>query len=98
MQRINRTGLITGIAASLSMSASEYLSTRTEEDHTKHPVKAALYTGVAYVFTVALLIAPYLVLNNSFVSLGLSLAFAIDAAAFCRTKIVSARDCRTHHV
>ena len=74
---IAMTGLITGIAASLSMSASEYLSTRTEEDRNKHPVKAALYTGAAYVITVALLIAPYLFLNNPFLSLGLSLAFAI---------------------
>jgi VIT1/CCC1 family predicted Fe2+/Mn2+ transporter len=74
---IAMTGLITGIAASLSMSASEYLSTRTEEDHTKHPVKAALYTGTAYVLTVALLIAPYLAFHNPFLSLGLSLGFAL---------------------
>jgi VIT1/CCC1 family predicted Fe2+/Mn2+ transporter len=74
---IAMTGLITGIAASLSMSASEYLSTRTEENHKKHPGKAALYTGIAYVFTVALLIAPFLVFNNPFLSLGLSLGFAL---------------------
>lgn len=74
---IAMTGLITGIAASLSMSASEYLSTRTEEDHNKHPIKAALYTGIAYVFTVALLIAPYLFLDNALLSLGLSLGFAL---------------------
>jgi VIT1/CCC1 family predicted Fe2+/Mn2+ transporter len=74
---IAATGLITGIAASLSMSASEYLSTRTEEDSDKHPVKAALYTGVAYVCTVALLIIPFLVLDNPFLSLGISLGFAL---------------------
>jgi VIT1/CCC1 family predicted Fe2+/Mn2+ transporter len=74
---IAMTGLITGIAASLSMSASEYLSTRTEEDHSKHPVKAALYTGITYIFTVALLIIPYLFLDNPFQALGLSLAFAL---------------------
>ncbi|MCJ7433325.1 MAG: VIT1/CCC1 family protein [Anaerolineales bacterium] len=34
------SGLITGIAASLSMAASEYLSTRSE-DTSKHPVRAA---------------------------------------------------------
>ncbi len=74
---IAATGLITGIAASLSMSASEYLSTRTEEDHSKHPVKAALYTGIAYVFAVTLLIVPFLTLGNPFLSLGISLGFAI---------------------
>lgn len=54
------SGLITGIAASLSMAASEYLSTRSEVTE-KHPVRAALYTGVAYVITVALLVLPYLI-------------------------------------
>jgi VIT1/CCC1 family predicted Fe2+/Mn2+ transporter len=79
---IAMTGLITGIAASFSMSASEYLSTRTEEDGAKRPVKAALYTGIAYIFTVALLIAPYLLLDNPFLSLGLSLAFALLVILF----------------
>src|SRR5574341_282925 len=49
------TGLITGIAASLSMAASEYLSTRSEETE-KHPFRAAVYTGIAYIITVTLLI------------------------------------------
>ena len=53
---IGMAGLITGIAASLSMAASEYLSTSTEEGE-RDPLKACLYTGVAYVFTVVVLIA-----------------------------------------
>src|SRR4026209_2850478 len=57
------SGLITGIAASMSMAASEYLSTRSEET-TKQPVRAAIYTGIAYISTVALLILPYLLLDN----------------------------------
>ena len=68
-------GLITGIAASLSMAASEYLSARTEEDNAR-ALKSALYTGGAYVFTVACLVLPYLVLSNYI----LSLAFTIVAA------------------
>ena len=54
-------GLITGIAAALSMAASEYLSTKSEQGHAKSPLKACAYTGVAYVVTVAVLIVPYLV-------------------------------------
>ncbi len=50
-------GLITGIAASLSMAASEYLSTKSEGD--KNPLKAAFYTGIAYVFTVVVLVLPF---------------------------------------
>lgn len=60
------SGLITGIAASLSMAASEYLSTRSEKTD-KHPVRAAVYTGIAYVITVALLVLPYLLSPNTFI-------------------------------
>jgi VIT1/CCC1 family predicted Fe2+/Mn2+ transporter len=59
------SGLITGIAASLSMAASEYLSTRSEET-SKHPVRAAVYTGIAYIITVALLVLPYLLMPENF--------------------------------
>ncbi|MBV6392891.1 MAG: hypothetical protein KPEEDBHJ_02118 [Anaerolineales bacterium] len=54
------SGLITGIAASMSMAASEYLSTRSEKTN-KHPVRAAVYTGFAYIVTVSLLVLPYLI-------------------------------------
>ena len=74
---IAMTGLITGIAASLSMAASEYLSTRAEPDDAKHPVKASVYTGVAYAATVGLLILPYLVVPNLMVALGWSLSNAV---------------------
>jgi len=57
-------------------SASEYLSSRSEEGG-QDPVKSSLYTGLAYVVTVALLIAPYLVLTNYMVCLGLTLATAV---------------------
>jgi VIT1/CCC1 family predicted Fe2+/Mn2+ transporter len=73
---IGVTGLITGIAASLSMGASEYLSTKSEETE-KSPAKAALYTTVAYVLTVILLIFPYLILTNVYLCLGLALIDAI---------------------
>ncbi|HRZ13877.1 MAG TPA: VIT1/CCC1 transporter family protein [Candidatus Omnitrophota bacterium] len=69
-------GLITGIAASLSMAASEYLSTK-QEDTQKDPLKASLITGGAYVLTVTLLILPYLLLDNLSVCLGLVLITAV---------------------
>jgi VIT1/CCC1 family predicted Fe2+/Mn2+ transporter len=61
--------LITGISASLSMAGSEYLSTKTEEDETKHPLKASLYTGVAYAGATFILVLPFFVLSNPFWSL-----------------------------
>ncbi len=70
------SGLITGIAASLSMAASEYLSTRSEKT-SKHPVRAAIYTGIAYISTVTLLILPYLLLDNYYIDLAISLSTAV---------------------
>lgn len=70
------SGLITGIAASLSMAASEYLSTRSENTD-KHPVRAAIYTGIAYIITVSLLIMPYLLLENYILCLLISLTTAV---------------------
>jgi VIT1/CCC1 family predicted Fe2+/Mn2+ transporter len=70
------TGLITGIAAALSMATSEYLSTRAEGT-AKRPVRAAVYTGIAYIFTVALLIAPYLLFANYFLDLAVALLAAV---------------------
>jgi VIT1/CCC1 family predicted Fe2+/Mn2+ transporter len=70
------SGLITGIAASLSMAASEYLSTRSEET-TKQPVRAAIYTGIAYVITVALLVLPYLLFENYILDLIITLTVAV---------------------
>jgi len=70
------TGSITGIAAALSMAASEYLSTKTE-GAIQQPLKAAFYTGTSYVVTVALLIVPYLVLHNYYMSLACTLLTAV---------------------
>ena len=70
------SGLITGIAASMSMAASEYLSTRSEET-TKHPVRAAIYTGIAYIVTVALLVLHYLLIENYILDLVIALTIAV---------------------
>jgi len=70
------SGLITGIAAAMSMAASEYLSTRSE-DTDKHPVRAALYTGIAYIGTVFLLILPYLLFENYYLDLAWALTTAV---------------------
>ena len=66
-------GFITGVAASLSMAASEYLSQRSEDRETQKPLKAAVYTGVAYIGTVLFLVLPYLIFTNLYLCLGLAL-------------------------
>jgi vacuolar iron transporter family protein len=70
------SGLITGIAASMSMAASEYLSTRSEET-SKHPVRAAIYTGIAYISTVTLLVLPYLLFEDYILDLVITLITAV---------------------
>lgn len=69
-------GAITGIAASLSMAASEFLSTKSEGGQ-KSPFKAAVYTGIAYVLTVTILILPYLLSDNLILSLTLMIINAV---------------------
>jgi len=73
---IAMAGLITGIAASFSMAASDYLSKKAD-DTQKNPLRSAAYTGTAYVITVALLILPYLLFTNYLVCLGITLCIAI---------------------
>jgi VIT1/CCC1 family predicted Fe2+/Mn2+ transporter len=69
-------GLITGIAASLSMGCTEYLAIKSEES-TKTPLKSALYTGSAYIITVFFLVLPYLVIPHVFVAFGVMILNAL---------------------
>jgi VIT1/CCC1 family predicted Fe2+/Mn2+ transporter len=73
------TGGITGIAAALSMAASEYLSTRSDvsSSATRTPIRAAIYTGIAYIVTVLTLILPYLLFANFYLCLAITLALAV---------------------
>jgi VIT1/CCC1 family predicted Fe2+/Mn2+ transporter len=61
------SGLITGIAASFSMAASEYLSSKADGE--AEPLKSSIYTGIAYIATVILLVIPYFIFSNYLVCL-----------------------------
>ena len=52
------SGLIVGISATFSMASSEFLAARSEGRN--DALKSCSYTGIAYLITVVLLIAPYL--------------------------------------
>jgi VIT1/CCC1 family predicted Fe2+/Mn2+ transporter len=73
------SGIITGIAASFSMAASDYLASRAEGN--RQARKSAIYTGLAYLITVFLLVLPYLLLPTEgswiFISLGITLLIAV---------------------
>ena len=72
---VGMAGFITGVAATLSMAASEYLSKKADPSE-EHPLKAAVYTGIAYMITVALLLLPYMLLSSPLVALFFCLVIA----------------------
>ena len=81
IELIALAGFITGISASLSMGASEYLSTSEEMDESKSPLKASLLTGGTYLVAVIILIAPFILLlpynPDPIIPLIISVIFAV---------------------
>ena len=69
------SGLIIGISATFSMASSEFLAARSEGRD--DALKSCTYTGIAYLITVILLIAPYLVCSNEQFILALVCMLAI---------------------
>ncbi len=74
---IGITGLVMGVAASLSMAASGYLASQEDEREDLDPVKSAIFTGLAYIFTVAFLVFPYLIQDDPYYALGGMLAATV---------------------
>ncbi len=87
--QVAKLGLITGMAAAMSMAASAFLSARAdanakdkEDDEDKSPMTSALYTGIAYVITVFLLVTPYFIFSNLYCALITMLLVAFGIIAF----------------
>ena len=68
-------GIITGISATLSMAASNYLAERS--DGNENALKSSFYIGAAYLITVALMVLPYLLLPNSLYALAFAIMLGI---------------------
>ncbi len=70
---IGSTILISGLAATLAMSASEYLSQKAEETRTsgRSPVKAISWAGGIYLSVVLVIALPYLLFTNCYAALAL---------------------------
>jgi len=78
---IGSTGLVMGVAASLSMAASGYLSSREEDVQDTNPITSAIYTGSAYIITVVFLVLPYFLLDNPYLALSILLVITIAIIA-----------------
>ena len=84
------SGLIVGISATFSMAASEFLSARSEGR--SDAFKSCCYTGIAYLVTVALLIAPYLVFPSHILALAVMLTIVLAEIAAFSYYIAIAKD------
>ena len=78
---VGSTGLVMGVAASLSMAASGYLASKEDNQEETNPVTSAIYTGSAYIITVVFLVLPYFLLSNPFLALGIMLVITIGIIA-----------------
>jgi VIT1/CCC1 family predicted Fe2+/Mn2+ transporter len=87
---ISLAGLVTGISAAFSMAASDYLSSKADGD--PRASKSALYTGGAYLITVALLILPFLLIPNKFPALAITLAIAVVIIFLFNYYLATAKD------
>ena len=83
-------GLITGIAACLSMACTEYLAIKSEK--TRNPLKSAVYTGTTYVLTVLFLVVPYILIPNVFIALAVMIVIAVIIILVFNFYIAVARD------
>lgn len=69
------SGIIASVAASLSMTASNYLAEKTNENPTA--LTAGLYTGLAYMLTCVALIIPFFIIPDRLWALMMTFAVAI---------------------
>jgi len=74
---VGKTALISGLAATLAMVASEYLSQKADAGDSVEPLKAALYTGVVYVFVVAAIVSPYFIFDSHYSALAVALGAVV---------------------
>lgn len=81
--------ITTGVAATLSMAAAEFLA-KEADDLTASSYVSAICTGVAYLLTVAILLTPFFLIENTLIALLFCLllaALVIFLFTFCIAQI-----------
>ncbi len=86
------TGVIMGIAASLSMAGSAYLEARESADSRIEPKKYAFYTGFSYILTTILVVLPFFLLDSAKTALVAMFTAAALAIVLYNYYIAVARD------
>lgn len=78
-------GITTGVAATLSMTASEFLAKEVEPG-TRNAYLSAFCTGMAYLCTTAILLIPFILISQPLAALPVSFVLAaLIIIAFTRT-------------
>ncbi len=86
------TGVIMGIAASLSMAGSAYLEARESADSRIEPKKYAFYTGFSYILTTIVVVLPFFLFDRAKVALMAMFTAAALAIVLYNYYIAVARD------
>ncbi len=81
VKTIAAVSFITGFAASMSMGVSNYLSVKNDNTKDKQPLKSAAYTFMSYLFTVCLLVSPYLFSSNKYTAVIFVIGIVIGIVA-----------------
>jgi VIT1/CCC1 family predicted Fe2+/Mn2+ transporter len=82
---VGLTGLIMGIAASLSMAGSAYFEAKENPSEDINPLIYSLYTGVSYILTTTILVVPFFifeVMSYSLIMMFISAFLAIISYNF----------------
>ena len=75
------SAVIASVTAGLSMGASEYLAEKTNEN--PYALHAGAMTGLAYLGTCTMLIAPFFIIRNAYTALIASFTIAILMILIC---------------
>ncbi|RBQ29205.1 VIT1/CCC1 transporter family protein [Aliarcobacter vitoriensis] len=86
------TGLIMGIAASLSMAGSAYLEAKENPSELIKPLTYSTYTGIAYILTTAILVSPFFIFDSIIESIILMFICAFIAIVSYNFYISVAKD------
>jgi len=70
------TVIIIGIIMSLSVMSTEYLAVRAGS-HVASPFKSLIYAGIANLFTVFILVLPYVIFQNIYSALAVTIVAAV---------------------
>ena len=82
------TGIISAVAAGLSMAASNYLAHKTNGD--KQPIRAGIATGITYLGVSFLLITPFFMTQNVRAAMTSAFIIAIIIIFICNWGICRA--------